>query len=165
MLLILVAALHVIHSRLSDKRTPLGKWFLSANWKCPPFGESYIFCLLWPREGYFKVSEILKFKTKIGILNTCIRIIRHRSKGYKNLTKSLFWKHNSISLRLVRDISVHEDNVPSVKYIRNSHVCLFAFFCVITILSRFFLLPNKAFWSSLLIPLVCTIYPNLYINS
>ena len=48
--------------------------------------------LLWPREGYFKGSEflgywILKFKTEIGILNTCIRIIRHRSKGYKNLKK------------------------------------------------------------------------------
>ena len=34
---------------------------------------------------------------------------------------TLFWKHNSMSLRLlVRDISVHEDNVPSVNYIRNS---------------------------------------------
>ena len=41
---------------------------------------------------------------------------------------TLFSKQNSISLKLVRDISVHEDNVPSVKYIRNSHLWLFAFF-------------------------------------
>ena len=41
---------------------------------------------------------------------------------------TLSWKHNSISLRLVRDNSVHENNVPFVKYIRNSHVCLFTFF-------------------------------------
>ena len=40
---------------------------------------------------------------------------------------TLFWKHNSVSLRPVRDISVHENNVPSVKYFRNSHVFLFAF--------------------------------------
>ena len=32
----------------------------------------------------------------------------------------------------------------------------FFFSCVITILSRFSLIPNKALWSSLLIPLVCT---------
>ena len=30
--------------------------------------------------------------------------------------------------RLVRNISAHEDNVLSVKYIRNNHVCLFASF-------------------------------------
>ena len=58
------------------------------NSKIHSFGESYIFDFLWPREEYFKDSEflgcwILKFETKMGILNTCIRIIRHRSKGYK----------------------------------------------------------------------------------
>ena len=63
------------------------------------------------------------------ILNTCIRIRNHRSKVYKNLKKiTLFGKHNSISLRPVRDIFVHKDNIPSLKYIRSNHVCLFASF-------------------------------------
>ena len=68
----------------------MGKWFLSANWRCPLFGESYIFELLWSREGYFKGSMllrcwVLKFTTKMGILNTFIRIVRHISKRYKHL--------------------------------------------------------------------------------
>ena len=58
----------------------------------------------------------------MGIFNTCLRIVRHRSKEYFILKTQL-----NIFIRLVRDISVHEDNVPSVKYTRNSHVCLFAF--------------------------------------
>ena len=111
---------------------------------------------LKPREGYFKGSEFLgcwtlKSKTKMRILNTCIRIRNHRSKGYKNLKKiTLFGKHNSISLRPVRDIFVHKDNIPSLKYIRNNHVCrdYYSF--------NIFIDLNKSFWSSLLIPLVCT---------
>ena len=55
------------------------------NYFCPLIAESFIFDLLWPREGYFKDSEflgcwILKFKTKTGIINTYIRVIRRRSK-------------------------------------------------------------------------------------
>ena len=40
------------------------------------------------------------------------------AKDTRTWENNFFWKHNSISLRLVRDISVHEDHVPSVKYIR-----------------------------------------------
>ena len=56
---------------------------------------------------------------------------------------TLVWKHNSISLRLVRYISVHEDNVPSVKYIRNNHVCLFAFFSWLLFFQDFFWLQKR----------------------
>ena len=28
-----------------------GNDFFPSNWSCPPFGESYIFDLLWPKEG------------------------------------------------------------------------------------------------------------------
>ena len=66
----LLVCFFLLYSGLSNLRTLLGKWFLSANWRCPPFGESYIFDLLWPRERYFKSSEflacwILTFKTKM----------------------------------------------------------------------------------------------------
>ena len=63
----------------------MGEWFLPANWKCPSFEKSYIFDLMWPTVRYFKSSEflgcrILKFKTEMEILYTCIRITRQKSK-------------------------------------------------------------------------------------
>ena len=55
-----------------------------ANWRSLPFGESYILTFCGLGRGTLEGSEflggwILKFTTKMGI-----RIIRNRSKGYKD---------------------------------------------------------------------------------
>ena len=56
----------------------------------------------------------------MGILNTYIRIIRHRNEGHKNLKKLYFEKNNSISLRLERDNRFPKFCIES--YVRGFHV-------------------------------------------